>query len=62
MGIRLKCWNIPRKNKAIMLPMFPLNALPIVKIIMISQIYKYLLASYKISLYALLDPLTEYIW
>ena len=31
MGIRLKCWNIPRKNKAIMLPMSPLNAFPIIK-------------------------------
>ena len=28
MGIRLKFWNIPRKNKAIILPMSPLNAFP----------------------------------
>ena len=31
MGIRLKCWNIPKKNKAIMLPISPFNAFPIVK-------------------------------
>ena len=32
MGIRFKCWNIPSKNKAIPLPMPPLNAFPCQKL------------------------------